>query len=283
MILSLVIVILNEILIAVLKSTTLIEKYKIWSDYNISCAKKIAISQFVNGSLVTFIVQTFLQSNDKYTSLFSISGLVQNQMNVFIANAIVPVIIQLINIPYRVKKIKQHFAKRDNGNNLTQEEANLLFENPPFEIAEKYGAILYILFMTAFYAPIMPVCLLFSILALSFYYVCDKYILLNQCTVKRSLNFQLSVEMTEMLEFYIPIFSITQALFIYLIEDSLNILSLVALGIGVLHAILPMQLINKMLFKLPPPKRMKIPFSTAQLFMETDYDRENPATSETSI
>ena len=56
--------------------------------------------------------------------------------------------------------------------------------------------------------------------------------------------------MTEMLEFILPIFSISNLFFFYYILDVISYASMIGIFISVIHAILPMQKINIWLFKI---------------------------------
>jgi len=56
--------------------------------------------------------------------------------------------------------------------------------------------------------------------------------------------------MTEMLELILPIFSASNLFFFYYIDNEVSYFSIIGLGIGLIHALLPMHDINKWLFKL---------------------------------
>jgi hypothetical protein len=56
--------------------------------------------------------------------------------------------------------------------------------------------------------------------------------------------------MTEMLEFILPLFSISNLFFFYHILGIVSYTSMVGFFISVIHAILPMQKINIWLFKI---------------------------------
>lgn len=62
--------------------------------------------------------------------------------------------------------------------------------------------------MTSFYASIIPLGILFSIAALSILYWVYKYTFIKKRTFKQSLSFNLSIEMTEILEYMIPIYCV---------------------------------------------------------------------------
>lgn len=75
--------------------------------------------------------------------------------------------------------------------------------------------MLNLLYTVSFYTPILPVVLLWAIIGLFLTYIIDKYNLLRRRTVKFALGNSLSVEMTEMVEFILPIFTLSNIFFFY--------------------------------------------------------------------
>ena len=49
----------------------------------------------------------------------------------------------------------------------TQKELNLLWEKPELLIYKIYGICIVQMFLTAFYSIIMPICILYSLMAIS--------------------------------------------------------------------------------------------------------------------
>ena len=85
---------------------------------------------------------------------------------------------------------------------------NTIAEPLEFDIALRYAIILNTLFSTAFYAPILPVTLVWGLIAVLLHYWSDKYALLRRKVVKYSMSSDLSTEMTEHLEYFLPIYSV---------------------------------------------------------------------------
>jgi hypothetical protein len=60
--------------------------------------------------------------------------------------------------------------------------------------------------------------------------------------------------MIEQIEFFLPIFSCGNLFFSYLTNNNdytkITLITWISLGVGVLHAMLPMQEINKLIFKI---------------------------------
>jgi hypothetical protein len=84
---------------------------------------------------------------------------------------------------------------------------------------ENYAFILNTMFLTAFYSPLLPIGLVYSMLGLMMHYWVQKYILMNRRTVTSALGGSLSNNMTDILELFLPIFCIGNLLFITMIAD----------------------------------------------------------------
>lgn len=83
-----------------------------------------------------------------------------------------------------------------------------------------------------------------------------------------------------MIEYILPIYSLSNAIFfIYIVgSEDVSALSWIGLAIGVIHTALPMQEWNEKLFKIPEAEPNSLDYYKAEKIFTTDYDRENPAT-----
>lgn len=100
---------------------------------------------------------------------------------------------------------------------------NVLFEDPNYNIALRYAYVLNSMFITAFYAPLIPIVLIWTVLGLTFTYFLDKYKLLRHSVVYYNMGKNLSVEMTEVLEGFLPIFCVGYWMFTYLVVHTVNL------------------------------------------------------------
>lgn len=118
------------------------------------------------------------------------------------------------------------------------------------------------MFTTAFYSPLLPIGLGYTVFGLLITYWIEKYKLLRERVVDFNLSEHLSSDMTEILELFLPIYCIANLIFEYMIVktadmkpnsdinpiwDMMTTSSYYArLGIiiGIVHAILPMKEIN---------------------------------------
>ena len=71
-----------------------------------------------------------------------------------------------------------------------------------------YARILKTMYLTAFYASIIPIGIFLSCFGLIISYYVSKYNIINRRTIKYSLNSSLSTEMTENLEYILPIYCV---------------------------------------------------------------------------
>ena len=98
---------------------------------------------------------------------------------------------------------------------------NIIAEEPEFDIARRYATLLNTMFSTAFYAPIQPIVLIWGLFAILFHYWADKYTLIKRKVVRYNMSSELSIEMTEHLEYFLPIYSVIFSKCIY--KNYLNI------------------------------------------------------------
>ena len=75
------------------------------------------------------------------------------------------------------------------------------------------------MYFAAFYAPIIPAATMLSFIQLIILYWALKYNLLRRSCVLNSQSIELSIEMTEMLEFICIIYSGANYIFSYIIRD----------------------------------------------------------------
>lgn len=157
------------------------ESYETFSLYTVSLASKLSLMLFFNSAIVAFLASTFYTRN-----IYGPGGLIYTQMYFFISNAIIPPLVNLINPDRIVKLAKVWFIKKFNKV-VTQQELNELYEYPPHAIELRYADIMKTLFITFFYAPLIPAGYLTSFLGLGLYYFSEK--------VRQLTNLDYSVEL----------------------------------------------------------------------------------------
>mmetsp|Transcript_24055 Transcript_24055/g.21070 ORF Transcript_24055/g.21070 Transcript_24055/m.21070 type:complete len:276 (-) Transcript_24055:448-1275(-) len=167
---------------------------------------------------------------------------------------------------------------------------NAIFEGHPLDLAPKNAGLIKNLLLTAFYAPALPICLVFTLGGLFFLYWADKCTILRRYALPRSLGSEITEDMIEHLEWAAFFFALGNMMFTYTLlgsdgEDSFenfsgekNTLVWVAIIISLVHIFLPMESINEKIFKIEDRVTEEITSKEARFDFLTDYDCENPIT-----
>lgn len=182
---------------------------------------------------------------------------------------------------------------------MTQQQANDTFQKPAYDISLRYAAVLNTMLLTAFYAPLLPIGLLWGLVGLSGLYWAEKWVLIKNSSVPHNMSNQLSLAMIEILEYFLPVYCGANLIFQYLIvtakptDDTLSADDIITFVhqsskyavfgvlVGIVHCFLPMEDINMFFFRSKPAELTKLDYDTAlRQDFETDYRRENPATKE---
>ncbi|KAL4484377.1 hypothetical protein ABPG74_019554 [Tetrahymena malaccensis] len=246
---------------------------------NIFLSKNLSIARFINSAIVGFIIQLYVsKKSTKQETLFGQGGLADDANYFMITNCILPTLAQVVNFDYYIQAfLRKIEEKKGNQSVKTQEELNLLSENPQFPIEERYAQLLTTMFTTAFYCPIVPMTIIWSLICFILQYWIDKYNLIYRSSVKYNMSSELSLEMTEHLEYFLPIQCLSTLIFYqYANGGEFGLSSILGTILGFLHAFLPMQEINERLFQVKDSSPNTIDYEEASKYFITDYNRENP-------
>ncbi|KAL4489887.1 hypothetical protein ABPG72_010786 [Tetrahymena utriculariae] len=246
---------------------------------NIFLSKSLSMARFINSAIVGFIIQLYVsKKSTQQETLFGQGGLAYDANYFMITNCILPTIAQVVNFDYYIQVILRKIEeKKGNQSVKTQEELNLIYENPQFPIEERYAQLLTTMFTTAFYCPIVPMTIIWSLICFILQYWIDKYNLIYRSSVKYNMSSELSLEMTEHLEYFLPIQCLSTLIFYqYANGGDFGLSSILGTVLGFLHAFLPMQEINERFFQVKNSSPNTIDYENAQKYFITDYNRENP-------
>lgn len=100
----------------------------------------------------------------------------------------------------------------------TQLELNEMMEEPAYDISVRYPIIINSIFVTAFYAPLIPLALVYGCLGLAALYWAEKYKILRHRSIKNDVGSQLSFDMTELLETLLPLYCAANLMFDFLLS-----------------------------------------------------------------
>ena len=285
---SMVVVVVNMILAQICRRLTLFEQYSSWTNFYISAAEKQTWAMFFNNALITFLIYYFIHN------YWGNGGMIKVITQVFIINTFYGPIYNLINPFFQLKRY-QRFKARKLGDNslLTQKQANLMYEDVQTDFALLYSSVMKNMFTAAFYAPIVPMALFWTLLSNVLEYFVDKFNITHRGSITRSLGPRLAIQMTELMEFFLIIYAVSNVIFniIFIKESGQTELKDIGIGLPitvivllVLHALLPMGWVNKkLLFGKIKERATTDTYESLRLYLDEDYDRANPATSEKAI
>ena len=98
-------------------------------------------------------------------------GLITNEQSVFLSNALLNPFLYTLNIGYLYKLyLRGKYKKLGDKCPLTQGQANVVWENPSFPVQSNSAVIMNTIWFTAFYSPLIPLGIIFSLGALIYEY-----------------------------------------------------------------------------------------------------------------
>jgi len=297
---SLVIMMTNFILTKTVKYFTKYEKNLTYTHYLRGVTKKLAIALFLNTALTNLLAEIILADGDQDSlsdrvsnlNFYGKGGLLENMYWVFITNGILSPFIGLFDPYYFYRRLKQYRLERneDRGitNNLTQSQANTLYEGSLLDMPKKYAEIIKIMLLASFYAPALPFSIIFTIIGLVLWFWIDKYVMLSRMGLPKSISKDLTDTAVEYLEWAACTFAVGNIVYVYTLKNSVDELAFtdtarsliwITLGISLFHIYFPMEMVNKRFLKVEKKgDDVDIDFEGAELKFNTDYDIEDPLT-----
>ncbi|OMJ68561.1 hypothetical protein SteCoe_33950 [Stentor coeruleus] len=170
------------------------EMHHTWSTYNLSVSKKLVIALFLNTGIIPLVI-----SYNYITDWFNTGGLANNIFWIQVANAIINPLLYLIYPSYLLKKIIRWFKSRNGLKGMSQYEANLLFEGPEVDLADRFANILKSCLVSIFYAPLVPVGVLVTIIGIVLEVLVFKLMLIKVHSRPRKQSKTLAIEISKWL------------------------------------------------------------------------------------
>ncbi|CAD8158550.1 unnamed protein product [Paramecium pentaurelia] len=245
------------------------ESYETYSLYTVSLASKLSLMLFVNSAIIAFLASTIYTRN-----LFGPGGLIYTETYFFITNAIIPPLVTFIDPNRITKSLKLWWIKKFNKA-VTQKELNELNEHTEHMIELKYADIMKTLFITFFYTPLTPAGYITSFIGLALYYVAEKYVICYRMSVKHTPSVQLSILMTEMMEYLPIIYAAGYLIFNYQITGSTSYWAIASILVSFLSSVLPMQYFVESCFKQEEQDETTS-YNEAKVNFSTTYSLQNP-------
>lgn len=294
--LSIAIIIINKALFVLARLLTNSEKHQTWTNYYLSIFYKLVLLLTLNTTIMLILLNSWQHDifNDK-TAWFAPNGLISDVMNLTYTECLMDSLMYLLS-PLWIKKLLLRWSLERRAEKevlpYTQKQLNeysphRLFEALPVDLAQRYANIAQVLFMAFVFAPMCPLVLPFSCLALFINYWTDKIMLLRRHSRPRLLGLHLS----ESVMLWTPVWIFTYAAFNFALSYLLNEANYLApacgLGVAVLYWVTPFKrcmrktpVTRQEMEKLILPKYFDDYIESAPTFLE-DYERVNPVTSQT--
>jgi hypothetical protein len=279
---SYLVVVINGLIGFIVRKLAGFEKHKTYTYYFISIAAKLSYAQFLNTALITLFVQ--LTREKTVIKLWTADSLVSKVFFLSLLNAIVPSMTYFFNPVYILRVLNRHQARRASPNSkMTQQEANLLFEGPPFDIAQRYANVQKTMLFTAFYATLVPIGILFSLVGLFLTYWTDKYMLLRRHCRPNALGKDLAEEMADFLELILVSFCAGNLIFEKIVRGEISPITVTALIISIVAYLLPQNWLSKCIRQNDETVYNSKKYDEVKFFFITEYDRVNPITQEEAM
>lgn len=281
---SFVVVIVNAALVYVIRGAASAEKHGSYTGYHLSVAEKLIFNQFINTAIIPNLVHILVYMMDPSGSIEILDSLAYDMFFVFLSNAIASPLSLLFRPSYLLKLYKRYkLTQNPKHRMLIQAEANALFEGPEFDISASYASVIKTMWLTALYAPLIPLCIPISIGGLLLKYWVDKYIFLRRCTSPQLMGRNLAKMMVKYLQLA-PCALAIGSLIINICATATGeqayssiVVSIVGVFVSVVHVLTPVRVVYKKVAK--PTSRdlsMALSYDMVKYRFPTDYERSNP-------
>ncbi|CAD8109214.1 unnamed protein product [Paramecium primaurelia] len=281
---SFVISLLNSIMAFTIKKLVFYEKPYTQTDFNISYANKLGMSQFINTAIIPLLVNLTLQDEQLLISLWKSGGLNSDVSLILIMNAIFPWVINLFDPFYFWKLIKrQRIKNQGNQCTLTQREANILFEGTKSDLSQKYATIVKALMLTFFYAQLLPIGIPIALAFLLINYWVEKYLLLRRQSKNAPLGKQLAEEMIDLyIELTLLLFAAGNCIWQKVVVGEINAIVWTQLAVAGFQFLLPIDWIFEWFFNFEEAQTTET-YEQQKNQLWDDYLKRNPVTQQKSI
>ena len=284
---SIITVIINFIVARLIRVFSAYEKYTTWTDFNCSVLDRLILFILINNILIPVLIYSVLDE-----AWFSEGGLAYTVFWLEIMNALVSPAILLIYPKNIIKKIKQfQYRRQEKAGQLkiSQKEANMAFEGPEVDLADRLANILKNFTMSLFYAPIVPIGPFIAIFGLFIEMAVFKYILVKVCSQPKVYSSDLVQKAAGWIKLSLLLYSLGILIFYSQLVPELIILEIsffVAMSVYVLTPISSFceycfkdKILQILKNKHSNDERYTNYFSVLPKFT-SDYERENPVTKD---
>jgi hypothetical protein len=151
----------------------------------------------------------------------------------------------------------------------SQVELNQIFIGSVIELPNKYAYILKTLWLTALYAPLIPVVVGVSMVGLILFYFVEKFLYTRSYCMPSNVSSMSFESAVELLEYFLITFAIGELIIYYYFfnfqYDSVPLTwtatILATVSLAALNSVLPMEAVNKHLFPISSSSKSELTYS----------------------
>ena len=270
---SVVIIIINFILSVSTRYSVSLERAHSVTHYNISLSFKLVFMMFFNTAIITLFI-----NYDWKNDWFVPGGLVIDSLYILFSNAFITPFIYFFSPAVLIHWIHKQKVKK--ASYVSQHEANILFENPSVDIAQRYASLIKTLLLTFCYAPIVPLAFGISALGVLVEYWNFKYLLLRRHSIPHQLSGELAKYVYAAVPWAILFYSIINFVFSFHLNLVERRISLCWMCFLFVYNFVPFHALMRFRKKIylseweAEEKYENVSFNFIQ-----DYDKLNPMTS----
>eukprot|EP01015_Nassula_variabilis_P024631 TRINITY_DN4730_c0_g1_i2.p1 TRINITY_DN4730_c0_g1~~TRINITY_DN4730_c0_g1_i2.p1 ORF type:complete len:332 (+),score=6.59 TRINITY_DN4730_c0_g1_i2:2-997(+) len=244
---SISIAFINFVLGLTLTKLTAAGKYQTFTNFKSALVARLTIYFTINTSIIVFLINVTLSKSKQWTS----DNLNTNLAFIMLFNTLFTPVYAIFSPFAFIKWFKRWRIRQQGGKcQMTQIEANAVFEDDTVDIANMYAQIVKMMYLAGFYSTLFPLGIPIAILGLFIQYWAFKYLLLRRNSIKVQYGGKLNMVITDLLEFFPLSFSLGHFVVGALFKEKMSYLDYISLAFVIMCALLPMGLLNEKVFKI---------------------------------
>jgi len=290
---TVIILVINTAISMALRKLTLYEKHTTNTTFFRSLTFKIALTQFVNTNILPVIVHVILFYPEY--PLYAKGGLMNDALFILISQIIVTPLMNLLNIWYFMRKMKQSSLRKQlangGGDNITQLEAHAIFENPVWDPASCYAGIVKDLMTCIFFQPLLPISGFMGMISTFLMYWSQKIRFTRMSVRPITISTPIASTILYFISISPLVYGISSMIFDKLLYDKIHLISIGYFVVGCICLLVPYyKPLGRCLGaaclrkgKNMTEKNAGLPYKDFRTKFMTEYDRANPVTSEKAM
>ncbi|KAL4469527.1 hypothetical protein ABPG74_004780 [Tetrahymena malaccensis] len=233
----------NGIFSTILSKLSSFESYYDKTREQCSFSIKLALIRFINIALIPFFVlvgfDALILPQRMQSDVYKTNGLIGNQYHNFIFTTVLYLIIMILD-PGRNIKILIACLKKQIKNNEWQEPEN--------NLSQMFSEMAKTMLFTAFYAPLIPMCLVISFIGLLLLYPIHLYKIIYHRRKTSKVSSLMPFTILQVIKYIVPIYAISNTMFQYILNPGfyhITIYAVISISVGICLILIPVGALEK--------------------------------------